>query len=130
MSLEIAAVSVPAGTVVCHVKHLPEHRGTAALVDGIPVALFRTQDDHVYAVQQLDPYSGAHVISRGIVGWRNGRPTVASPMYRQVFDLGTGQCLDPAGKEPRTLETYPVQVQDGIVTVGPPLSSPGIRAHP
>jgi nitrite reductase (NADH) small subunit len=34
------------------------------------------------------------VLSRGIVGCRGGVPTVASPMFKQVFDLRTGRCLD------------------------------------
>jgi nitrite reductase (NADH) small subunit len=126
MSLDVSAVpgtasggSAAVRTVVCRLKDLPQERGAAALVDGIQVALFRTHDDHVYAVQQLDPYSGAHVISRGIVGSRGDAPTVASPMYKQVFDLRTGACLDPVGKEPRALRTFDVDVRDGVVSVGP-----------
>jgi NAD(P)H-dependent nitrite reductase small subunit len=104
---------------VCTLEDLPRERGACALVDGNQVALFRTFDDIVYAVQQLDPYSGAHVMSRGIVGTRGGAPTVASPMYKQVFDLRSGQCLDPVGKDPRHLLAYAVQVADGVVSIGP-----------
>ena len=32
----------------------------------------------------------------GIVGSRGDDATVASPMYKQVFDLRTGECLDRA----------------------------------
>jgi NAD(P)H-dependent nitrite reductase small subunit len=98
-------------------EDLPRERGAAALVDGVQVALFRTFDDRVYAVQQHDPYSGANVISRGIVGTRGDAPTVASPMYKQVFDLRTGVCLDPVGKEPLRLLTWAVEVRDGVVVV-------------
>jgi nitrite reductase (NADH) small subunit len=104
---------------VCTLEDLPRERGACALVDGNQVALFRTFDDIVYAVQQLDPYSGAHVMSRGIVGTRGGAPTVASSMYKQVFDLRSGQCLDPVGKDPRHLLAYAVQVADGVVSIGP-----------
>jgi NAD(P)H-dependent nitrite reductase small subunit len=103
---------------VCGLEDLPRERGAAALVAGHQIALFRTFDDAVYAVQQLDPYCGANVISRGIVGTRGDAPTVASPMYKQVFDLRTGACLDPVGKEPIQLATWPVQVRDGVVFVG------------
>ena len=103
---------------VCSLKSLSRERGAAALVEGTQVALFRTFDDEVHAVQQLDPFSGANVMSRGIVGTRGSTPTVASPMYKQVFDLRTGACLDPVGEEPRALQTFPVQVADGIVSVG------------
>jgi NAD(P)H-dependent nitrite reductase small subunit len=102
---------------VCHLGDLPRERGAAALVDGAQVALFRTHDDTVYALQQYDPYCGAHVLSRGIVGTRGDVPTVASPMYKQVFDLRTGACLDPVGREPVDLAAYPVLVRDGLVLV-------------
>lgn len=108
---------------VCSLSDLPRERGAAALVDGVQVALFRTHDDRVFAVQQHDPYSGANVLSRGIVGSRGDTPTVASPMYKQVFDLRTGTCLDPVGKEPVGLVTYPVEVREGVVLVSPVPSS-------
>jgi len=103
---------------VCRLDDLPRERGAAALVDGVQVALFRTFDDTVHAVQQWDPYCGANVMARGIVGSRGDRPTVASPMYKQVFDLATGACLDPQGKDPVALRTHPVQVRAGVVLVG------------
>ena len=123
-----AAAWVP----VCRLADLPRERGTAALVAGVQVALFRTFDDSVYAVQQHDPYSGAAVLSRGIVGTRGDMPTVASPMYKQVFDLRTGACLDPVGREPQALRTWPVEVRDGTVhvaaveQVGPPSRDGGL----
>jgi nitrite reductase (NADH) small subunit len=102
---------------VCHLEDLPRERGVAALVDGVQVALFRIHDDTVHALQQYDPYCGAYVLSRGIVGTRGDVPTVASPMYKQVFDLRTGACLDPVGREPVDLAAYPVTVRDGLVLV-------------
>lgn len=102
---------------VCRLKALTPERGAAALVAGVQIALFRTHDDRVHAVQQLDPFSGAHVISRGIVGSRGDAPTVASPMYRQVFDLRTGKCLDPVGKPLMHLRTYGVRLDGDVVSV-------------
>ena len=112
----------PAWQPVCRVADLAVERGAAALVGGQQVALFRLTDDRVLAVQQLDPFSGANVMSRGIVGTRRGVPTVASPMYKQVFDLTTGRCLDAVGYPPRPglapdLATWPVEVIDGVVHV-------------
>ena len=54
---------------------------------------------------------------RGIVGSAGDAPTVASPMYKQVWDLRSGHCLDAAGKEPLDLRTYAVDVADGWVRV-------------
>lgn len=108
---------------VCLLRDLLVERGAAALVGGVQVALFRLPDDTVRVVQQRDPYSGANVMSRGIVGTRGGVPTVAGPMYKQVFDLATGRCLEAAGYAPvqglaPDLATWPVEVRDGVVHVG------------
>ncbi|WP_017974926.1 nitrite reductase small subunit NirD [Actinopolyspora halophila] len=91
---------------ICSESDLPTEFGVAALVDGHTVAVFRTATDEVYALGNVDPFSGAGVISRGIVGDREGEPTVSSPMHKQAFSLRSGQCLD----EPETrLPTYPVR---------------------
>ena len=79
---------------VCDATVLTADRGKAALVDGAPVALFRLWTGDLAAVDDTDPFSGAPVLSRGIVGEVDGRPTVASPLYKQRFDLLTGECLD------------------------------------
>lgn len=122
---ELAPVTAPARTAwvrVCDVADLEVERGRAALIDGVQVALFLLHSadgrgGRIYAVSNLDPFSGAHVISRGIVGTREDVPTVASPMYKQVFDLRTGACLDAQGKEPRSLRVWPVAVESGAVLV-------------
>ncbi len=125
VQLQPANAATASLTEVCSLKALSPERGAAALVGGVQVALFRTHDDAVYAVQQRDPYSGANVVSRGIVGSRGDVPTVASPMYKQVFDLRTGACLDPVGRDPRPLVTYVVVVRDGVVLVGGPTETAG-----
>jgi nitrite reductase (NADH) small subunit len=99
---------------ICPAARLPVERGVAALVDGEQVAVFRTSDGDLHAVSNHDPFSGAMVIARGIVGSRGDRPTIASPVYKQVFDLQTGQCLDDPGVR---LEVHLVRVVDGIVQV-------------
>jgi nitrite reductase (NADH) large subunit len=100
---------------VCEVSELETERGRAALVGGSQVALFLTHDGQVHAVANRDPFSGANVIARGIVGTRGDAPTVASPMYKQVFDLRTGRCLDAQGKDPQHLRVWSVTVENGDV---------------
>jgi nitrite reductase (NADH) small subunit len=100
---------------VCGYAELTPGRGVAALVDGVQVAVFRDRFGHVYAVGNQDPFSGAYVMARGIVGSRGDVPTVASPMYKQVFDLQTGVCLDD---ESAVLPVYPVRIQRGVVQIG------------
>jgi nitrite reductase (NADH) small subunit len=102
---------------VCALADLEAERGRAALLGTTQIALFLLHTGRVHAVSNLDPYSGAHVISRGIVGTRGDVPTVASPMFKQVFDLRTGACLDTQGKEPLTLRVWPVAVQDDLVLI-------------
>jgi len=110
----------PAAAVrVCTVDDLEVERGRAALIDGDQVALFLLPDGTVHAVDNLDPFSGAHVISRGIVGSRGEAPTVASPLHKQVFDLRTGECVETQGKEAASLRVWPVEVVDGVVYLGP-----------
>ena len=108
-----------ARTAVCAIEAIPLEGGVAALVDGHAVAVFRTYDGTVHAIGNVDPFSGASVLSRGIVGSRGDVPVVSSPMYKQAFDLRTGRCLDsPAGQEIR-VPAYEAGVADGVVWVGP-----------
>jgi len=115
----------PAGWVrVCRLSDLEVERGRAALLGGTQIALFLLhapgadgRGGRVHAVSNFDPYSRANVISRGIVGTRQDAPTVASPMFKQVFDLRTGVCLDTQGKEPQSLQVWPVAIDQGHVLV-------------
>jgi nitrite reductase (NADH) small subunit len=104
-------------TPICPLDRVEVERGIAALVSGAPVALFRTHSGHVYALDNVDPMTGASVLSRGIVGTRGDIPTVASPMHKQAYDLRTGECLDATGVRVRT---YEVRVRDGFVEIGAP----------
>ncbi len=121
----MTAAPTATGVRVCALADLLPERGAAALVDGVQVAVFRLLDDTVRAVGQRDPFSGANVMSRGIVGTRLGEPTVASPMYKQVFSLDTGRCLDTLGYEPvggadPDLPVWRARVVDGDVWLEPP----------
>ena len=98
---------------VCALEDIVPWTGVCALVDGRQVAVVRT-DKAVYAIGNFDPFSKAFVLSRGIVGDRGGIPKIASPIYKQTFDLRTGQCLD----DPRVrVRSYEVRVERGRVLV-------------
>jgi nitrite reductase (NADH) small subunit len=121
---------------VCTLSQLLPERGVAVLVGGEQVALFRVTgssggplgrpSDTVHAVGHRDPFSGAHVMARGILGSAGDRDTVASPMYKQVFDLRTGECLTEPGVR---LPVHRTRVVGGVVHVAvvstPPGSAPG-----
>jgi len=110
----MTALDAQAWTTVCRFDVLTAERGVAALLGDRQVAVFRTFDGALYAVDNTDPFSGAAVLSRGIVGDRAGEPTVASPLHKQVFFLSTGRCLDD---EAVALSTYPIRLRDGLVEV-------------
>lgn len=100
---------------ICDYEALQPERGVCALVNGRQVAVFRTYDGTLHALDNLDPFSGAYVLSRGIVGTRKGEPTVASPLHKQVFSLVSGVCLD---EQDVSVPVYPVRVaDDGAVEV-------------
>ena len=79
---------------ICPLDRLQPERGVAALVAGEPVAVFRTHDDRLFALHNVDPFSGASVLSRGIVGDLGGVPVVASPLHKQHFALESGAAIE------------------------------------
>ena len=99
---------------VCALDDLEPFWGEAALVAGHQIALVRLPGDRVFAVGNLDPVAGAYVMSRGIVGSRGDRPTIASPLHKEIYDLDSG---DRLGADGRGLGSYPVRFSDGRVEV-------------
>jgi len=99
---------------VCPVDAIVPDTGVCALVGNEQVAIFRLATNELFAISNHDPFSGANVLSRGIIGDKNGTPKVVSPVYKQSFALPTGECLDdPSVKLP----VYPVRCEDGRVLV-------------
>ena len=79
---------------ICAAAAVPAGGGAAARVQGHQVALFRTDDGVLHALDNRDPFTGANVLARGIVGSTGTRSFVASPLRKQRFCLATGTCLD------------------------------------
>jgi nitrite reductase (NADH) small subunit len=100
---------------VCALADILPRTGVCALLGRKQVAIFRIgAGEELHALSNFDPFSKAFVLSRGIVGDRGGVPKVASPVYKQSFDLRTGQCLDDPAVRVRS---YPVRVRGGRVEV-------------
>jgi nitrite reductase (NADH) small subunit len=99
---------------VCALEDIVPDTGVCALVGAHQIALVRI-GDAVYAVDNFDPFSKAYVLSRGIVGDKAGVPKIASPIYKQSFDLRTGVCLDDPSV---SIPVYNVRVRDGRVEIG------------
>ncbi len=104
-------------TPACDYDRLLPGRGAGVLLpDGVQVALFRLDDGSLWAIGNVDPFSGAAVMSRGIVGDRAGRACVHSPIKKQAFALDDGTCLDTPDV---TLPVYRTRITDGgCVEVG------------
>lgn len=98
---------------ICNENDVRPSSGVPALVGGEQVAIFRVRSDF-YAVGNYDPFSKAYVMSRGIVGDSGGVVKVVSPIYKQSFNLVTGECLDDPSVK---LSVYPVRVEDGKVYI-------------
>jgi assimilatory nitrate reductase catalytic subunit len=100
---------------VCRLEDIVPNTGVCALVGDEQVAIFRV-DDAVHAIGNRDPFSGANVLSRGIVGDLKGELVVASPVYKQHFSLLTGRCQEDATAR---VPVYAARVEEGLVYVEP-----------
>lgn len=81
-------------TPVCAVDDILPDTGVCALVEDRHVAVFRVGADRLFAIDNVDPRSGASVLARGLVGSLGERVVVASPLYKNHFDLATGECIE------------------------------------
>ena len=100
--------------VVCRLNEIVPNTGVCALVGDRQVAVFRLDDDNIYAIENYDPFSRANVLSRGIVGDLKGELVVASPVYKHHFSLASGQCLEDPGIR---VPVFPVRVDGDLVWV-------------
>jgi nitrite reductase (NADH) small subunit len=102
---------------VCALDQIVPDTGVCALLAGRQVAVFRVGEasPRLFAIDNYDPNSHASVLSRGLVGSLGERIVVASPIYKQHFDLQTGECLEAPH---HSVASYPVRVEDGRVWVG------------
>jgi len=92
-----AAAALPltgAWVDVCALDDLIPNWPVGALLGTRQIALVRVGRDQLYALSNFDPFGQAMVMARGIVGESKGVPKLTSPIYKQGFDLRTGQCLD------------------------------------
>lgn len=97
---------------VCRLEDITPETGVGVRFDDRQVALFRTGDDRLFALDNHDPFSRANVLARGLLGSLQGRRVVASPIYKQHFCLDTGECLEDGDVH---LGVYPVRLSGGQV---------------
>jgi nitrite reductase (NADH) small subunit len=103
-------------TAVCTPAEIAPNSGVCALIGDEQIAVFHVDDGSTrfFAIDNFDPNANAAVLSRGIVGNLGARLVVASPIFKQHFDLETGACLEAPA---RSVNAYPTRVEDGMVWV-------------
>lgn len=73
------------------------------------VAVFRTADDRVFALDDRCPHKGGP-LSEGIVHGDR----VTCPLHNWVFDLNTGTAQ---GSDEGSVRTYPLRLQNGRILI-------------
>ena len=112
----MTAVHINQWQPICARDDLVPGSGVCALAGSEQVALFYLpkEEQQVYALANRDPIGEANVLSRGMLGDIAGRLVVASPLYKQHFDLLTGACLEQEGVR---VEVYSVRFDGDTVLV-------------
>jgi len=99
---------------VCSYDDLVPQAGVAAMIGEAQIAIFFEEEkNNLFAVSNWDPIGKANVLSRGLVVDVEGKLTVASPLYKQRYDLETGNCLD----DDICLPTWGVKLENNSVWV-------------
>ncbi|MDQ7090495.1 MAG: nitrite reductase small subunit NirD [Methylococcales bacterium] len=97
------------------VDDLQADSGVCALVENTQVAIFyMPKENGLYAINNYDPFSKIQVLSRGLIGDIKGIPMVSSPIYKQHFNLQTGQCFED---KTVCINTYAVRNKNGRIEV-------------
>ena len=115
MSAVSSCLQEEAWTTICSSNDLVSNVGVCALLEEEQVAIFKfSGNDEVYAISNHDPFSDANVLSRGIIGDIDNQPVVASPIYKQHFNLQTGECIEDKSVK---LSVYNIRIIDDEVQV-------------
>lgn len=104
-------------TEVCALEDIVPNTGVCALVKDQQIAVFHVNDGEarLFAIDNYDPTAQASVLSRGLIGNLGERIVVASPIYKNHFDLMTGECLE---MPEHSIGAYPVRIDGGKVWLG------------
>lgn len=97
---------------VAPLQAVPEGEGRTFAMRGERVAVFRTREGRVYAVQAECPHRGGP-LADGLTGGM----TLVCPLHALKFDLSTGVALDGSC----SLRTFPVRVDGAgqiVITMG------------
>ena len=100
------------------IKNIPKDDGVCFKYNNKQIAIF-SFNNKFYATQNLCPHDRRMVLSRGILGDKEGEPKIACPMHKRTFSLETGENFElDTGK----IETYQTEVKKGFLYVRIPES--------
>jgi len=98
-----------------HTEDIPI-RGARCVKNGdVQIAVFRTDDDHFYAIEDRCPHRGGP-LSQGIV--HDG--CVTCPLHNWVISLESGEAQ---GADQGEVKTYPVKVDGNTLSISIPEST-------
>lgn len=101
---------------ICSVSDLIPDSGVAALLGDTQIAIYYLpkEEQQLFALDNHDPFSKSNTMSRGILGDLKEQLVVAAPIYKQHFNLMTGQCLE---EESVSLRSWDVKVEGERVLI-------------
>jgi len=100
---------------VCRTQEVLPDSGVCALVEDKQIAIFRTAiDDSFYSLDNFDPIAQVNILSRGLIGEKEERQVVFSPLFKDAFCLSSGECIS---NQDYSVATYPIRVVDQIIEV-------------
>src|SRR5262245_31180981 len=92
-----------------------------ARIGGKGIAIFRTEDDRVFALENKCPHRGGPLVE-GIVHAHR----VACPLHNWVIDLQTGTAT---GADKGCAQSFPIQLVDGRIRLGLPANEAAGLPH-
>lgn len=75
------------------------------------IAVFRTVDDHIFAIEDRCPHRGGP-LSQGIVH----AAAVTCPLHNWVISLETGEAM---GADKGSVKTVPARIEEGRIFIAP-----------
>jgi NAD(P)H-dependent nitrite reductase large subunit/NAD(P)H-dependent nitrite reductase small subunit len=86
----------------------PVDAGAVVKYGDVQLAIFQSvQGDQWYACQNMCPHKRSFVLSRGILGDKNGTAKIACPLHKKTFSLETGESMQ---QEDYSISVFDVRV--------------------
>ena len=98
------------------VNDFPKDGGACVKYKNKQIAVFNFERiNKWYACQNICPHKMEMVLSRGMIGDKNGIPKVACPLHKKTFSLEDGSNLNG---DDFKIAIYPVKIENENVYIG------------